>query len=105
MTVSLKLVNFEEEMERVRNEVRKQANADVKERIQYATKTLRIVTPVDTGEARAGWKSTTALSRRGEVSGVISNPVEHIVYLNRGHSKQAPSYFIEQVLSTIGILE
>ena len=50
---------------------------------------LRAATPIDTGKARAGWESTP--------SG-IENPVKYIDRLNKGSSKQAPSYFIERTL-------
>lgn len=39
-------------------------------------------TPVDTGQARRGWQR--------KKQGVL-NKVEHIPYLEDGHSKQAPS--------------
>ncbi len=56
---------------------------------------LKDKTPVDTGEAKAGW--------RIEKSSII-NEVEHIKYLNEGSSVQAPAHFIEQaVLSQQGI--
>ena len=50
-------------------------------------------TPIDTGAARQGWslqKSSNGFE--------ITNNVPYIEQLNRGHSKQAPSYFIERVL-------
>jgi len=102
--VSLELVNFKKEMERVRREVSKQSNLEIEDRIDYATKTLRIVTPVDTGKARSGWNSETTKDRDGFVNGTIYNKVEYVEYLNKGHSKQAPRYFIEQVLFTIGLI-
>jgi hypothetical protein len=34
----------------------------------------------------------------------LINEVDHIGPLNNGHSKQAPKLFIEQVLSTIGLI-
>jgi len=56
---------------------------------------LAEATPVDTGEARAGWK------QEGDV---ISNEVPHIAVLNQGTSRQAPAYFIEStVLSIPGV--
>jgi predicted transcriptional regulator of viral defense system len=104
LKVKLEVVNFEEEMKRVEREVQRLANAEISEKIDYATDTLRIVTPVDTGEARSGWKNKKKINPASNEEGVISNNVEHIVYLNNGHSKQAPRYFIEQVLTKIGIL-
>jgi len=102
--ISVEVVNFGREMERVRDEVRRLGNSSIKEKISHATKTLRIVTPVDTGEARLGWKSKHYRGLDGYTEGTISNDVDHIEFLNNGSSKQAPKYFIEQVLMTIGII-
>ena len=45
-----------------------------------------MATPIDTGEARAGYSHE--LNSDGYV---ITNTVDHIVALNEGHSKQAPA--------------
>lgn len=74
-------------------------------------------TPVDTGLARSNWrigpvsssdvrKITTPdavvraakqavkkIKQGGQI--VLNNPVPYVVYLNRGHSKQAPARFVE----------
>ncbi len=50
---------------------------------------LKDATPVDTGEARDGWKTE---------SGNIVNNVEHIGSLNHGSSQQAPSFFVEKTI-------
>jgi len=102
--LSLEIVNFKRELDRVEREVKQQANLEIGERVQFATETLKIVTPVDTGEARLGWENNTFIALDGYLDGAINNDVEHIVYLNRGSSKQAPSYFIEQVLTKIGVI-
>lgn len=103
--VSLEVVNFDKEMRRVQREVKRLANATMEERADLAVKTLKVVTPVDTGEARSGWSHDKGFNyRTGYFESTIRNPVEHIVYLNRGHSKQAPKYFIEQVLVTLGVI-
>jgi len=102
--ISLDIVNFKQELERVEREVREQANMSLEQRIDYATETLRVVTPVDTGKARSGWKSRKRKNSSLFVEGVIENPVEYISVLNQGHSKQAPRYFIEQVLMKIGLI-
>jgi len=102
--VTLKIIDFDAEMERVKREVKEIANEDIRSKIEYATETLKVVTPVDTGEARAGWTSKVIPEMDGTVGGTIVNPVDHIVPLNNGHSKQAPKFFIEQVLTRIGIL-
>lgn len=103
--VSLEIVNFRQEMDRIEKEVFDAGNTEITKRILYATAQLKIVTPVDTGEAREGWLHVVVRSSRGKfLSGTILNGVEHISALNSGHSQQAPKYFIEQVLSTIGLI-
>jgi len=103
--ISLEVVNFKQEMDRIEREVVRLANADIEQRIDFASANLITVTPVDTGEARKGWRTQKVKTSRGRLlSATIINDVEHISYLNNGHSKQAPKYFIEQVLMKIGIL-
>lgn len=102
--VSLEVVNFKQELKRIESEVQSLANSDIEGRIIYATNELRQVTPVDTGEARKGWKNRVNRRLGKFYNGSIYNEVEHIEHLNNGHSKQAPKYFIEQVLVKIGIL-
>jgi len=70
-------------------------DAKAKKTISDVKEALVEATPIDTGEARTGWKIT----ERG-----IENDVEHISYLNQGHSKQADPNFIERtVLATSGV--
>lgn len=49
-------------------------------------------TPVDTGQARRGWQR--------KKKGVLNN-VEHVAYLEDGHSKQAPSGIARPVIKEI----
>lgn len=103
--ISLKVVGFKEEMARVEREVKRLANNDIESRIDLADQTLKQVTPVDTGEARRGWRTRKFRDANdGLIDAVIENKVKHISYLNNGHSKQAPKYFIEQVLMKIGLI-
>jgi len=103
--LSLDIVDFKKEMKRVEKEVIKLGKMDIIERIDYATETLKVVTPVDTGKARSGWRNEKYdLNSNSDDVGAIINEVEYIGVLNKGHSRQAPKYFIEQVLSRIGIL-
>ena len=102
--VSLEIVNFKKEMFKIEQEIKEQANMSISDKVDFATKTLRRVTPVDTGKARKSWKSKKYKDIFGFKEATISNDVEYIDRLNRGHSKQAPKYFIEQVLTKIGIL-
>ena len=71
--VSFEIVNFEKEMRRVREEVKSLANDDIADQISYAKNTLKIVTPVDTGKARSGWKSKTYTGFDGYTEGILSN--------------------------------
>jgi hypothetical protein len=102
--ISMEVVNFKQELARVEREVKRLANTDIKAKVVFATQTLKIVTPVDTGEARSGWEDRTYFGPDGYLDGTILNNVEHIEYLNQGHSQQAPRYFIEQVLVKVGVL-
>jgi hypothetical protein len=103
--VRLDVVDFKKEMKRVEKEVQRIANDDIESRIIFATKTLSEVTPVDTGKARKGWKYKINRTIGQEfIGGKIQNDVEYISILNSGHIKQAPKYFIEQVLSKIGLI-
>lgn len=48
-------------------------------------------TPVDTGHAKEGWK----LDIQPEKAEII-NPVDYIIYLEYGHSKQAPQGMVRK---------
>jgi hypothetical protein len=102
--ISLEIVNFEQELKRVEREVKRLANQEIESRIDFATNTLRQVTPVDTGKARKGWYNKKYKDYNGNLEASIINEVDYIDVLNKGHSRQAPKYFIEQVLIKIGIL-
>jgi hypothetical protein len=57
---------------------------------------LREATPVDTGEARDGWRSFISPSGL-----TVYNEVEHIDRLNSGSSQQAPAHFIESTVMAV----
>jgi hypothetical protein len=48
-------------------------------------------TPVDTGRARAGWQGEHDRQDQHKATFTISNNVPYIIFLEYGHSKQAPS--------------
>lgn len=48
---NVKVINFAQEMARVKREVKRLGNSKIEDKIDYATATLKQVTPVDTGEA------------------------------------------------------
>lgn len=102
--VSLEIINWDEELARVSQEVEKFSSDDIAQRVIYATDTLRQVTPVRTGRARASWKHRITI-RNGELQDAeISSDVPYMQKLNEGSSRQAPAFFIEQVLITIGVI-
>ena len=76
-------------MQEVEFEAKQEAERQIPKRRKQLVDALKQATPVDTGEARAGWYD----NKKG-----ISNDVEHIDNLNAGSSQQAPSYFIEKTL-------
>lgn len=98
-------VDFEEELQRIREEVKKIANNSVQERTIFATSALIRVTPVDTGYARSRWEYSFKEDENGNVVGIINNDAPYIGVLNTGWSKQAPKFFIEKTLAAIGNLE
>jgi len=103
--VSLEIINFKQEIERIEREVKELANEEIEELIHYGTEQLKVVTPVDKGRARLGWFDEIERNRYGGFTGgSIINEVPYIGRLNTGHSQQAPKYFIEQTLVKIGII-
>lgn len=74
-------------------QIKKEADAALTVVATKIVQELRDETPVDTGRARDGW--TQEESHDGVV---ISNDVPYIESLNNGHSKQAPSFFVEKTL-------
>jgi hypothetical protein len=73
----------------LKKELNEQANLAKDIIVKKLIKDLKEETPVDSGAARDGWKYTGRS---------IMNDVPYIDDLNRGTSKQAPSYFIEKTL-------
>ena len=88
MSLSIK-VNTKAAMREIEIEAEREVEKQVPKRKNELIEALRNATPIDTGEARAGWHQT----KKG-----ITNDVEHIDKLNEGTSKQAPPYFIERTL-------
>ena len=57
---------------------------------------IRDTTPIRTGRARRGWQKRKSIGT-GSFQ-VIENKVPYVIYLNEGHSRQAPKGYIEQQL-------
>ncbi len=61
-----------------------------------ADRNLKLATPVDNGDARAGWTATTPT--KPFENGKVENNVEYIVPLWNGHSPQAPAGWGENAI-------
>ena len=93
-------VDYAKELKRITEEASKITVKDLEEKTKFATAALKSVTPVKTGFARDSWKSEMI-----EGVGIITNDAPYIEALNRGHSKQAPPFFIEEVMGIVGQIE
>lgn len=70
----------------LKRRVSRAADTYARETAEAVRKDARDTTPVDTGEARDGWRAR----RVSEGVWEVRNDVEHARYLERGHSKKAP---------------
>ncbi len=75
-----------------------EVNEEFAERVLQAVLQLKANTPVATGRAQKGWESRLTSADVAQ----IKNDVPYIGVLNDGHSKQAPSYFVETTLHRLG---
>ena len=78
-------------------EVKVAAAQAIRKRKGKAIRNLKEATPVDTGYARSRWKANNTV-----YGFEIENDADYISDLNEGSSRQAPAFFIEQELSSIG---
>lgn len=97
--------NFKQLQEQVLARVEKKSEPVLSRRTNNLLNALREATPVDTGEARDSWSRDNVQSFFGRSQGFhakLRNTASHIVYLNRGWSRQAPSRFIEKTMARFG---
>jgi len=87
------MIKVKFDMKAIRKKVYEQIEKEETLARKQALDAVRAQTPVDTGEARDGW--------RLEGQSLV-NDVEHIASLNAGNSRQAPSRFIEKTLLAEG---
>lgn len=85
----IKITGIDSTLRNLKASISKEIETKKIAKIDSLIKDLKDATPVDTGEARDGWK------RQGSA---IVNEVEHIAALNQGTSQQAPSYFVEKTV-------
>lgn len=97
MKFSMKMLNIKSEFERLRTRTRELVEFNDLKTVTTMKYELAAATPVDTGEARDGWRVEKTLLGHD-----VKNDVPHIVQLNDGYSKQAPPYFVEGVALKYG---
>lgn len=90
------LRNRAKELDRVRKEIGKAVKDKLKQKALILKEKLAQATPVDTGNARAGWKL-----KQKDATIVIYNDVAYISQLNAGSSQQAPAFFIESTVASM----
>lgn len=73
----------------------------IEESNQFLTQSyeaIRANTPVDTGTAQRGWTIVSKIDKIGD-TGTYENRVPYVIYLEEGHSGQAPYGFINMSLT------
>lgn len=78
--------DFAKACESLKKQAQKNAENMITELAMIALAKIQKRTPVDTGRARAGWQ----IAKPDKYTALIYNSVEYIVYLEYGHSQQAP---------------
>lgn len=78
--------NFDKVCENFKKHIAQQSEQQLGELGLYALSRIQLLTPVDTGRARGGWR----FARDGRYTMRVFNNVHYIIYLEYGHSQQAP---------------
>jgi hypothetical protein len=87
----------EETFKNVYNQVHTLTEAEMKSRLANMLLLLEAATPVDTGYAKSRWKIEGSFPKFR-----VLNDASYIEYLDRGSSRQAPSFFIESIALRFG---
>lgn len=92
----IKIKNLDKTLKDLNKKIADKIESDKQKKSLQIIEALKDATPVDTGEARDGWKFENSQ---------IINEVEHIKYLNEGSSTKAPTFFVEKtILSQEGVV-
>jgi len=115
MTAKIKLVGRERLLNRIIDNISKTIDLSGHYEQEQLLRSLVENTPIDTGYARSRWavgeytQNKTTVKVDATISGLIKdfkftvvNDAPYILYLNRGHSKQAPPFFIEKTILSRG---
>ena len=98
MTIKISTTISEKDISGILDDFDKGYKSEFEQVVLQLITELKQATPVDTGKARDGWMMTLT---KADLA-YITNEVEYIGILNQGHSKQAPAYFVEQVVHRLG---
>ena len=96
---------------RLSSVLEKEVEAATTKAVEKLVVSLQLATPIDTGYARSRWTSYKQTSFKisvkflddfkisfTETNFYVENDADYIGKLNRGSSKQAPAFFIEQTI-------
>ena len=109
--MSITVVNLNSSIDKLKKDADKEVEIELRARSLKAFADVKLMTPVDTGQARSSWyigytekysdgkgsnSNITVLTPKNKPQEIIvTNGVTYIQFLNNGHSKQAPTKFIE----------
>lgn len=98
MASKMSLAGVAEEFEKAFKQLTENTKEINRKTVDKMVDELVLNTPIDTGLARASWKTTEGVN-----SISVENTTEYIEHLNEGSSKQAPARFIEATALKYGI--
>lgn len=110
--MTITVVNLKSSMINLQRDIDKEVEKQLRAKALKAFADVKLMTPVDTGQARNSWYiGYTETYFDGEVGStsnisilspkdkpqeiIVTNGVTYIQFLNNGHSQQAPMKFIE----------
>tara|TARA_X000001382_G_scaffold26260_2_gene16764 strand:- start:16722 stop:17102 length:381 start_codon:yes stop_codon:yes gene_type:complete len=109
--MALTIINLNSSINNLKKDFDKEVEKQLRERALKAFADVKLMTPVDTGQARNSWyigyteryydgesssSNITILAPKDKPKEIIvTNGVTYIQFLNDGHSQQAPTKFIE----------
>ena len=110
--MSITVVNLRSSIDNLKKDTDKVIEQELRAKSLRAFADVKLMTPVDTGQARSSWYIGYTEKYYGGKSGgvsnisilrpknkpeeiIVTNGVTYIQFLNNGHSRQAPTKFIE----------
>ena len=110
--MTITVINLKSSIDNLQKDVDKEIEKQLRAKSLKAFADVKLMTPVDTGQARNSWYiGYTEKYFNGEVGStsnitilapkdkpqeiIVTNGVTYIQFLNNGHSQQAPMKFIE----------